>query len=364
MPDIRYTVVPADLHAHLFTVVLAVAEPDPAGQVLVLPAWIRGSYKIRDFARHVVRVEASCEGAPVAVEGVDKSTLRCAPCSGPLRVESVVHAHDPSVREAFLDAGRGFFNPSSLCYRVAGQEQAPCELILQRPVEGGAGWQVATAMPPQQVDVDGFGRYAAEDYEALIDHPFALGTMQRVEFEVGGIPHTLALSGRCAPDVERLRADLTAVCSAERAMFQQQPKLERYVFLCDVQAKGYGGLEHRNSAALVCSRGDLPQTGEATRSRAYRGFLGLVAHEYFHQWNVKRITPQRFAESTLVVEAYIRDLWAYEGVTSYYDDLFILRGGCVDAAGWLDLLAATATRYQRAPGRKQQSLADSSFAAW
>ncbi|TAM12404.1 MAG: M61 family peptidase [Nevskiaceae bacterium] len=361
---VRYTVTPADLHAHLYTVVLDIAQPCAAGQQLAMPAWLRGSYKIRDFARHVVDISARCEDAPVAIERLDKSTLVCAPCAGPLRVTCRVHAHDASVRTAFLDATRGFFNTSSLCWRVVGQSAAACEFVLERPAGSPAGWIAVTTLPAVAVDAHGFGRYRADDYETLIDHPFALGPQQIVAFEVDGIPHRLALAGRCTPDVDRLRTDLAAVCAAQRTLFGHAPRLDAYAFLCTVLPGGHGGLEHRSSAALACARGNLPQPGDPSQTPGYRDFLALVSHEYFHQWNVKRITPQRFAESPLQAEAYTQDLWAYEGVTSYYDDLFLLRSGRVAAATWLDLLAAAATRVERTPGRRLQTLADASFEAW
>lgn len=369
MSGIVYTVAPVDPHAHCFEIRCRVAQPDAQGQVFALPAWIRGSYRIRDFAKHVVRIAAFSEGQPLALQRLDKSRLRCAPCDGALELIYTVHAFDSSVRKAWLDAERGFFNGSSLFYAVVGAESQPCELQLQRPDPALCpDWRVATALPALQVDDDGFGRYRAADYDELIDHPVEMGRHQRIAFDVDGIPHALVLSGRCEPDGGRLARDLAAICRTERALFGRTPTpadgFDRYLFLCNVQSNGYGGLEHRASSALVCARDALPRPGDAPLRRGYRSFLGLVSHEYFHLWNVKRITPARFAESDLAAEAYTCDLWAYEGVTSYYDDYLLLRAGCIDAAAYLDLLAQTATRVQRAPGHAVQTLADASFEAW
>ncbi|MBI3171879.1 MAG: M61 family metallopeptidase, partial [Hydrocarboniphaga effusa] len=165
-------------------------------------------------------------------------------------------------------------------------------------------------------------------------------------------------------DRERLSGDAAKICHAQRALFGHEPRLDRYLFLTRVVASGYGGLEHRASSALICSRNDLPRKEMQGLPREYRGFLGLVSHEYFHLWNVKRITAARFAESDLSKEAYTQDLWHYEGVTSYYDDLALLRARVVDAPGYLDLLAETATRLARTPGRLLHSLVDASFEAW
>ena len=362
---IRYTVTPADPRAHLFGVTCTGDTPDPAGQVFRLPSWIRGSYLVRDFAKHVVTVSARAGGKPVAIERIDKRSLRCAPARGPLTLEYTVHAFDDSVRKAYLDERRGFFNGSSLFYAVAGREREPVEIAIARGSDDAcAPWRVATAMPPLAVDDAGYGSYRAADYEEALDHPFELSDFARVDFDVDGIPHAFVLAGRCEPDGERLASDARRICHAQRELFGQEPHLDRYLFLTRVVAAGYGGLEHRSSTALICSRSDLPRPGMAGLPREYRGFLGLVSHEYFHLWNVKRITPERFAESDLSEEAYTGDLWHYEGVTSYYDDLMLLHAGVIDAASYLDLVAETATRLSRTPGRLVHTLADASFEAW
>jgi predicted metalloprotease with PDZ domain len=359
----RYTVTPVDPRAHLFAVACRVDAPDPQGQVFRLPAWIRGSYLVRDFAKHVVTVAASAGGAAVAVERLDKRTLRCAPAAGPLTLEITVYAYDESVRKAYLDERRAFFNGSSLFYAPAGREAEPVEVEVRR-APGAAAWRVATAMTPAQVDADGFGTYRAADYEEALDHPFELGDFRTVDFTADGIPHQYVLSGRCDVDAARLAADSAKICAAQRALFGHEPKLDRYLFLTRVVGSGYGGLEHRASSALICSRSDLPRPGVTGMPREYRSFLGLVSHEYFHLWNVKRITPERFARSDLGGEAYTGDLWHYEGVTSYYDDLMMLRGGVIDAPTYLDLVAEAATRLARTPGRALHSLADASFETW
>lgn len=362
-PIVRYSVQPQSPEAHRFHVRCMIPAPDPDGQLLRLPSWIPGSYLVRDFAKHVIDISAYGDAGEARVQRIDKSTVRCDPINGPLLVEYTVFAFDSSVRKAYLDERRGFFNGSSLLYCAVGKESEPCQLELRRPPDRSfADWSVATGLAPDQVDAAGFGVYRAESYAELIDHPVELGEFEKLGFAVDGIDHSVVLSGRYSLDAERLTADLAALCGAQREMFGGEPAQDRYLFLTNVVGNGYGGLEHRNSCALICSREDLPQ-GE-TRSKRYRGFLGLCSHEYFHQWNVKRIRPQAFAESDLSAEAYTRDLWHYEGVTSYYDDLFLRRAGLIPAADYLDLLAANATRVERTPGREVQSLADASFEAW
>lgn len=365
MSRVVYTVAVADPRAHLFEISCLVEQPDPAGQRFRLPSWIRGSYLVRDFAKHVVSVSAHGLDQGLAVQRIDKRSLRCAPCTGPLTLRYRVYAFDASVRKAYLDLQRGFFNGSSLFYSPQDIAVTAWEVELRKPADPQcADWRVATTLPALAVDARGFGRYRAEDYEALIDHPVEMGAFARLDFDVDGIPHALVLAGAPAFDEARVVDDLRRICAAERALFAGEPRLDQYLFLTNVVGNGYGGLEHRSSTALTCARKDLPRPGDALRSRNYLGFLSLCSHEYFHLWNVKRITAQALAESDLGGEAYTRDLWHYEGVTSYYDDLFLLRAGIVDAAGYLDLLAVTATRMQRMPGAQVQTLADASFEAW
>lgn len=365
MTAVRYVVDPVAPREHRFAVRCQVARPDPQGQLFSLPSWLRGSYMVRDFARHVVSIRAESAGSSVAITRVDKRSLRCAPVAADLELIYEVHAFDPSVRKAYLDLARGFFNGSSLFYCPQGCETAGFEVELRAPADAAcADWKLATTLSAVETDARGFGRYRAQNYEELIDHPVEMAAFERIDFDVDGIPHALVLSGRCDVDRARLAADLTKICHAERELFGQEPALDQYLFLTNVVGSGYGGLEHRSSTALICSRRSLPRPGDAAQSKEYREFLGLCSHEYFHLWNVKRITAQRFAESTLAAEAYSEDLWHYEGLTSYYDDLLLLRAGVIDAPVYLDLLAQNATRLERAPGHRVQTLADASFEAW
>lgn len=361
-PAVQVVVSPDPL-THQFHIQLQLQAP--AQCVFSLPNWIRGSYLVRDFAKHVSGLKVERDGVALPIERLDKSSFRVLAAAGPLTLSYTVYAYDESVRKAYLDSRRGFFNASSLVYCPAGFEAARFEIAIQKPaLEAAQAWQLATALAAIATDASGFGRYQATSYEALIDSPVEMAAFQRIDFEVGAVPHTLTLSGRVEADHARLAQDLSKICGAQRAMFEHEPVMPRYWFLTNVTASSYGGLEHRESTALVCARGDLPRPGVAALSKEYRTFLGLCSHEYFHLWNVKRITPKAFAESDLQAAAYSRDLWHYEGVTSYYDDLFLLRAEVIDPASYLDLLAEAATRLERTPARLTHTLADASFETW
>jgi predicted metalloprotease with PDZ domain len=367
--DIHYQIRPHDLALHLFEVTLTVASPNKAGQEFSLPAWIPGSYMIRDFARNIVQIKAESKGKVVRLKKLDKQTWRAAPCEHALTVRYQVYAWDMSVRSAHLDQTHGFFNGSSVFLRVHDQESLPHVVDIQRP-QGAtyAKWRVATALPELKAKRYGFGSYVAENYDALIDHPVEMGTFELMRFKAHGVAHDFVMTGKVPNlDQTRLCADLKKICEAQIAFFEPVTKkapVSRYVFMTQAVGDGYGGLEHRASTALICSRSDLPVKGQTEMSEGYRGFLGLCSHEYFHTWNVKRIKPAVFAPYALERETYTPLLWLFEGFTSYYDDLILLRSGVIDEAAYMKLLAKTVNGVMRGSGRLKQSVAESSFDAW
>ena len=363
--SIHYQIIPENPAAHLYRVRLTVSDPASDGQGFALPNWIPGSYMIRDFSKNIVTLEASCEGAPVTLEKLDKSRWRARPVSGTLELDYLVYAWDLSVRTAHLDETHGFFNGTSVFLSVDGQEDAPATLEILPPVSTELGdWEVASSLHTVEVDARGFGRYSAEDYDELIDHPVEMGTFTRVSFTACEVPHEIILTGRFDADLDRLAADLKTICEYHINFFGKPAPMSRYVFLVMVVGDGYGGLEHRASTALLASRKHLPHKGMKEISEDYLEFLGLCSHEYFHTWNVKRIKPAAFTPYQLQQESYTRLLWAFEGITSYYDDLSLVRCGLISNERYLQLLGKMITRVWRGSGRLRQSVSDSSFDAW
>lgn len=373
---ILYRLAPHDPAGHRYRITLTVQAPSPDGQRLSLPAWIPGSYLIRDFSRQIESLTAHAGNRRVAVDKIDNHTWRAAPCDGPLRVEYTVYAWDLSVRGAHLDETHGFFNGTSVFLRVHGQDHLPC-LVDLAPPRGIDGWKVYTSLPEARghkgaARRHGFGLYLAPDYDALIDHPVEMGTPQVASFTAHGAEHELVFTG-VAPnlDLARITDDVRRICETQIAFFEPRGKRapfldssDRYVFMTMVTGDGYGGLEHRASTALMTARKDLPVLGQQGQGEGYRGFLGLVSHEYFHTWNVKRIKPQAFVPYDLAQPDLTRLLWVFEGFTSYYDDLLLLRSNVITQNDYLRLLAKTITSVTRTPGRHKQSVAESSFDAW
>ena len=334
-PPTQYHIVPLDPHAHLYQVSVTVVDPDPAGQRFRLPTWIPGSYLIREFARHFVHVRAEAERGEIGITKEAKDLWRAAPCFGPLTVVAHVYAYDLSVRTAYLDGTRGYFNGSAVFLCPEGREDAPCTVDIVPPDPAFGEWRVATTLPAVVAAPYGFGRYRAENYDALIDHPVETGTFATATFIAGGAQHDIAVTGHVRADLPRLAQDLSRVCQWHIDLFggaaNSPAPVDRYLFQVLAVGDGYGGLEHRASTSLVCRRDELPQPDMADISDGYLNFLGLASHEYFHTWNVKRIKPEVFAPYDLTRENYTRQLWAFEGITSYYDDLALVRCGLIPA---------------------------------
>lgn len=362
----HYRVEAADPAAHLFQVTLTVSQPQ-APQRVSLPAWIPGSYLVREFSRHLQKLTARQDGKPVAIHQLDKATWQvdCMP-SSPLVLSYEVYAFDNSVRTAWLDSQRGFFNGTSLCLKVQGQAQEPHELELVAP-RAYPHWEAATGLEPLKTGKRGFGTYFAADYDELVDCPVELGPFFSAEFRACGVPHRLVLAGAAGSfDGERMVADMQRICEAQIRFWhdRKKPPFKHYLFMLNTVDDGYGGLEHRNSTALIASRRDLPRLGETRANEGYTTLLGLISHEYFHTWNVKRLRPAEFAHYDYSRENYSQLLWFFEGFTSYYDDLLLRRCGLLDDATYLKLLTKTCNQVLQTPGREVQSVAQASFDAW
>lgn len=369
--SVRFRVCPSRPEAHLFAVECDIQHPDAGGETIAMPAWIPGSYLIRDFARHVVSMAAEADGTLIPVCKLDQHTWRARPPAGcrKLSFRYEVYAWDLSVRGAHLDTSHGFFNGTSVFVRVLGREAARQQVhIVPPPGAAYRDWQVATTLPPADrrggADAWGFGHFEADDYAALIDHPVEMGRFDRVEFRAAGVPHAVAITGRHRTDTRRLARDLETVCSWHQQFWGSPSPFDRYLFLVTAVGDGYGGLEHRDSTALLCRRDDLPNSGDSAIGERYRTFLGLASHEYFHAWLVKRLIPAEFANLDLQRENPTELLWLFEGFTSYYDDLALRRCGLISESDYLSTLARTIGQVAATPGRLRQSVAQASFDAW
>ncbi len=360
---IRYTVALTAVRSRYLSVAMTVPPSDEA-RVLSLPAWIPGSYLIRDFARHWVGMTATqSDGRPHPLDTLDQHRWTLPPSALPVTIHALVYGNDYSVRTTHVDSSHAFFNGTSVFLRLHGAEDWRHEVQIEA---AGAplGWKVATTLPAQVVDAAGFGGYAAESYEALIDYPVEMGAWESVEWLAGGVPHRLVASNaHPRTDFARIAADLAVVCATVQRFWGAVP-FDGYLFLLSLDAKGFGGLEHRDSTALIFPREDLPRLGETGVSAGYQRLLALCAHEYFHAWLVKRIRPTAFTGLPLAAPATTRLLWLFEGFTSYFDDYLVAQSGKITPAAYLTALADTLNRAVRGKGWTRQTLEESSFYAW
>jgi len=364
-PAVHYRVIPHNPGAHLWRVEMEIRGGDSTTQALTFPAWIPGSYLMREFAKNLSGLRAEDDQGAVQLERVNRNHWIARGFKGTLRVVYEVYAWDLSVRTSHLDQTHGYFNGTALFMRAEGLENGSHGVELVPPEDSlCADWRVATTLPRKTGNDWGYGRFEASDYDALIDYPVEMGTFDHFSFEAHGIPHDVVLTGQHDTDIERLSKDLKQICETEADFFGRPAPLERYLFMVMIVGKGYGGLEHRDSTSLITCRADLPAKGELKMSDGYRNFLGLCSHEYFHLWNVKRIKPAAFTPFDLTQEAHTTLLWAFEGITSYYDDLLLVRAGSIGVDDYLELLGQNFTRVYRGKGRLKQSLADSSYDAW
>jgi len=370
---VRYTVSLHSPKAHLFSIEVAFTAKAPGASLLLrLPRWISGSYLMREFAAQIQEEKAYVNGFLANIEktGLASWRIRSRHISSGARVlvTYFVWAFDSSVRTAFLDASRGFFNPGALLMAVCGQERDPVEVrLLPGNASEAASWRIATGLPQTQKS-NRFGLYGALNYPALLDSPFCLGHYEQQTFRVNGTAHTIVVTN--APkgfDFKRLVHDVRKICAAQIAFFsprEHRAPMDHYTFFLHATQDQFGGLEHNFSAVLAAPTKCLPRIGKTMRRKDYIDLLSLFSHEYFHAWNVKRVTAREFVDIDYSEERPTRLLWFFEGFTSYYESLFLVRTNLITTQEYLDLLGETLRSVLSTRAQEVQSLSASSFDAW
>lgn len=345
---LHYRVAMPQPRSHLFEVTLQVQGWNQASLDLKMPVWTPGSYLVREYARHVqdFRVEQGLDWQKLSknhwrIQTAGQETLT---------VHYRVFANELTVRTNHLDASHAFFNGAALFFYLPGFERQPIQVTIDPPAQ----WQVSTTLSP----VTGVDHtYVAPDFDTLVDSPFEIGQHQLREFEVLGLPHQYVVWGQSNADLDRIVADTQKIIETEAAIFQGLP-YDRYLFILHLTQNSFGGLEHKDSCALIYPRFNF-QTEDG-----YQRFIQLVAHEFFHLWNVKRIRPKGLERFDYDGENYTPSLWFSEGTTSYYDLLLPLRAGIYNPRTYLKHLSKEISRFLTTPGRQVQTLSESSFDAW
>lgn len=360
---------------HLVDVTLTFTT-DIDNPIVWLPAWIAGSYLVREFSRNITAVTATINNKNQRLKKLDKNHWQITAKQGePITVTYEVYAYDLSVRGAYVDETRLYGNFTSLALAVQGQEYQPilAELICPQDFIDVNGVEVslATALPDKfhQGLNQSIYQLTAESYEQLTDSPFEIAEQDEFWFDVTDttgrdIPHRFVISGVHQSDLERLEADLSKICQSYVDWLGDTP-FDDYVFMTMATEKDYGGLEHLASTSLITPRDELPTFYEADEpSENYQRFLGLCSHEYFHAWWVKTVRPEVFLTPDFSTESYTNLLWVFEGFTSYVDDFMLQKSGVVSQSSYLKALADQINRHNTTHGRALQSVAESSFDAW
>ncbi|OKL41800.1 peptidase M61 [Pontibacter flavimaris] len=338
-------------HTHYFEVEAELSGARKKYIDFTMPVWAPGSYLVREFAKNVESFEATDgTGKALRSEKIDKNTWRVySNKASVVRAKYDVYAYEMSVRTSYLDASHGYVNGTSMFMYPEGFEKQQGTLV----VKPFSGWdKVSTGLKST-----GKFTYTFPNYDILADSPLEIGTHEVYEFTAAGVPHELAMYGGGNYEPKKLMADMTRVIEEAVKVMGQLP-VDRYVFIVHNLERGGGGLEHLNSTTLQTSRWNYGNES------SYHGFLALVAHEYFHLWNVKRLRPAPLGPFDYNSENYTRLLWVSEGITSYYDDLLVRRAGFYSPDRYLGIVAGSINSVENTPGNKIQSVAESSFDAW
>ena len=352
-PGIHYQVAIREPKTHLFEVTLWIQGWQAPVLDLKMPVWTPGSYLVREYSKHLQDFKASTTNQqPLTARKLSKNHWQVETLHvSEVEVSYRIYANELTVRTNHLDETHGYFNGAALFFYLPGFEQQPIRVTIVPPQ---ADWQTVTPLPQVSEQANTF---EAEDFDTLVDSPFEIGLHQLYEFEVQGLPHQLAIWGGGNAQAEQMIPDIKKIIEVEAQLFGYLP-YERYVFLLHLAATGAGGLEHKNACTLNYYRFGF------RAKEQYDRFMQLVAHEFFHLWNVKRIRPKALEVFDYTCENYTSSLWFCEGTTSYYDLLIPLRAGIYDAKSFLNTLGKQITRYMMLPGRLVQPLSESSFDAW
>lgn len=372
--DISFTVSMPRPHTHLFEVEVSIKRGStvvvPEHDQLVMPVWTPGSYLVREFGRHVQDFTVTdAAGKPLKWEKTNKNTWRITTGrANEWRAKYSVYANELSVRTSELNSSHAFWNNANLLMYLDGYLKAPSTVRVIAPDV----WKVATGLPavPGQRNT-----FQAENFDVLYDSPFEASNFKTIVFNVKGVPHRIVIDGEGNYDPERMRRDVQKLVETQVELMGGEIPYRDYTFILHLRADAGGGLEHANSTALGyppfgfrITRGDRASSAapnpSARPERDYRGFLSLVSHEFFHLWNVKRIRPDALGPFDYTQENYTKLLWVAEGITDYYADVALRRGGFITENEFLAATARAIQTLQNTPGRLEQSVEESSFDSW
>ncbi len=351
IPTFSFTVSFLDPGLHIYHVKLHVTELPPGRHTIAFPVWTPGSYEVEDYARHLFDLAVESGAHPLSVHHASKNSWEFETFdAGDVDISYKIYAFELGVATSHLDQSHAYWNGAQLFGLVDQYKDVPYHLSINAP----ASWHASTGLEP---DAHGHGQYLSASYDVLVDSPFEVGTHAESTFEVDGKLHTLAIWGHGNEDVAKLTEDVRKIVLAQHALFGSLP-YSHYTFILHLSDKPTGGLEHLNSTTCGVERFSFRPW------KKYRRVLGLIAHEFFHLWNVKRIHPEALGPFDYNQEVYTQMLWAMEGFTDYYAYVSLRRSALYSPTDYLEGLGKKMATYEKQPGRFVQSLAESSFDTW
>lgn len=349
--EINYEVSMSEPHTHYYEVNMNVLDYQKEYFDVQMPVWSPGSYLVREFAKSVENFTAQSGKKALKSEKINKNTWRVYSKEAKnIIISYKIYANELSVRTSFLDASHGYFNGTSMFMFIDELRGNPIKLTVI-PFKD---WKkVSTSLP--QSDANSFN-YTAPNYDILVDSPVEIGNHETFDFTSAGVIHHVAMYGKGNYDIEKLKVDMAKITQAATDVFGVNPNKE-YTFIIHNLTRGSGGLEHLSSTTLQVNRWTYDDD-------SYMGFLSLVAHEYFHLWNVKRVRPIELGPFDYNNENYTSLLWVMEGFTSYYDELLLYRAGFYTEDKITRVFNGSINSIENQPGNKVQPVAHSSFDAW
>lgn len=351
-PSIRFKLSFPEPQTHYTEVIMFMDNIDNKEFVdIVMPVWAPGSYLVREYSKNIERLHAfSKENEAIKTEKVSKNTWRIYNHKEDIRIHYAVYAFETSVRTSFIDNSRAFLSPVGVFMYLNDHLDLSSTIEIDLPHHWN---KISTGLPQMQNS----NTYFAENFDILYDSPFELGNQDTWQFDVDGVLHECAMVGIADYDKEQLSTDITKIVQEENKIWGSNPN-NYYLIVTHNHQQAHGGLEHLNSTILTASRFAYSQT------QAYKNYLSLVAHEYFHLWNVKRLRPKALGPFNYNEENYTTALWIMEGITSYYDNLIIRRCGFYDEKEYLSQLVNEFNIVYNRPGHMYQSAARSSYDTW
>ena len=326
-----------------------------------LPKWSPGSYLIRDYARHIVKLEATLNNEKVFLKQKNSNNWEIdIKNNGLINIKYLIYCFDKSVRANYLDDDRLFLNGPSTFLRVKEFSDKKHQLEIKKNIFLRNKKITCSMNFLKQKNL-----YQETCYQEFIDHPLEISNTKNTHFYLAKNKFTLSFSNLNIKriDLKKINSDIKKICNQIISFWGNNPNKE-YHFLINCEKNGYGGLEHKSSSALLIDEQSLPRTKNIIDREKYINFLGLCSHEYFHVWNVKRLKPKSLVNINFDSENYTSLLWFFEGFTSFYDDFLLLRSSLISPEEYIKIIEKKIDHYNFSPGNKIQNLADSSFYAW